>query len=169
VNGLDFATYVLVVFFLLIPWWRLGSVVCALGYSVALPACIYVVGGYLVVDLLYVHQQTLFLLLLLTGLLAQIFWLFNRLGADSRKVQAAESCKLHLRNHHPDELDLVDQFIIEIEGDENHPDKAQWSRFADADGRCDRTSKQLELEFERWLERYLVQSEASESGIPALL
>jgi hypothetical protein len=76
VAAMDFGSYFLTVVLLLSPWWRLGDVISALGYAVVLPSCTYVIAGLLIVDLAYVHRQTLFHCILLSGVLAQVLWLF---------------------------------------------------------------------------------------------
>jgi len=81
---MDCGAYCLAVVLLLSPWWRMKDIIVVLGYAIFLPSCTYVILGLFIVDLVYVHQQTLFHLLLLSGLLAQVFWLFLGLRSQYR-------------------------------------------------------------------------------------
>ena len=151
VNAMDFGSYFLAVFLLLCPWWRLGEVISGLSYAIALPSCTYVIAGLSVVDLLYVHQQTWCHCFLLSGVLAQVFWLFLRLGEESRQATIAHLWKERLREDQRERIKLVEQFILEIEGDDH--DVSGWRRFAEASRKDDPMGmwKELDAEWEKWL------------------
>jgi len=148
---MDAGSYFLTLVLLLSPWWRLGVLIPALGYAIALPSCTYVIAGLSIVDLVYVHQQTLFHLFLLSGVLAQVFWLFLRLRAESRQATIAHRWKQRLREKHQDKIELVERFILEIENGEQDITRA--SKFADVSGKDDPSAmwKRLDAEWERWL------------------
>lgn len=148
---MDSGSYVLTVVLLLFPWWRLGDIITALGYAIVLPVCTYVLVGLSIVDLVYVHQQTLFHFFLLSGVLAQLFWLFLRLRAESRQAAIAHLWKERLRQKHQDKIELVERFILEIEGEDR--DITRGSRFADVSRKDDPTAmwKRLDAEWEGWL------------------
>jgi len=101
----------------------------------------------------YVHQQTLFELYLLSGLLSQSLWLFLRLRAESRQASSAHFWKQRLRENNKERIKLVEDFILEIEGGDH--DLTRWSRLADAGGKGNPTEmwKRLDAEWERWLKR----------------
>jgi hypothetical protein len=149
---LDSGAYLLGLVLLLSPWWELGGVVTALGYAIILPFCAYVLGGFLVVDLAYVHQQRLFHLFLLSGLAAQILWLFIPLAAKIRESEVAEACKALLHEAHHDALNLVEEFIVEIEGAGKDRDLSQWIWFAGAGFNTAKIPERLEREFQKWLD-----------------
>jgi len=85
--GIDCAAYLLLEVLLLFPWWRMGAVITGLGYACALPACAYVLVGLSIVDAVYVHRPVWFHLLLVSGLLAQVFWLLISLGAQTAESE----------------------------------------------------------------------------------
>ena len=149
---MDGGAYLLVVVLMLAPWWRLGGMITPLGYAIVLPSCAYVIVGFLIVDLVYVHEQIWFHLLLLTGLVAQVVWLFIPLAAESRQIQIAELCKQHLRRKHREKPDLVEEFIVEIEGTGKNQNLSKWGRFADLSRKDDEILKRLDREFEKRLE-----------------
>ena len=140
--------YVLFILFLLFPWWRLGYVIRALGYAIAIPIYTYIVVSFLIVDVIYFHQKTFFQGLLLSGLMAHILWLFLPLVVEF-PIQTAELCKRHLRHNHQNKLSLVERFILEIEGEDQ--DIGIWSSFIDTEN--DKALKRLDLVFEKWLKR----------------
>ena len=80
---LDFASYACAVILLLVPWWRLGSIVRVLGSSIFLPSCVYTIAGLLIADVVSIHQHWLFHLMLLSGLLALGTW---RIAEIQRKT-----------------------------------------------------------------------------------
>ena len=73
------------------------------------------------------------------------------LGTKNRQQQSAEICKLHLREKNPDNLRLVNEFIVEIEGTGKNHDVSNWGRFADASWKNDEMLKRVDAEFEKWL------------------
>ena len=156
IRGLTITTvpYLLYLFFLLVPWWRRGDLIRTLGYGIALPLCAYLVLTFFVVDLTYVHQKLLFQSLLLTGLVAHIFRLILPL-ADDFRVQDAELCKRYLRQNHRDKLDRVEEFILEVEGEDH--DNGVWGRVIDTQNR--EMLKRLDRIFEKWLN----ESESNDS------
>jgi hypothetical protein len=151
VDAMDYGSYFLTMFLLLCPWWQLGDLVATLGYAVALPICTYVIVGLGIVDIVYVHQQTLFYLFLLSGVLAQIVWLFLPLREEIQRAKDASLAKERLRQNHRERILLVERFILGIEG-ESH-EVSRWNRFADASGRGNPMGmgKRVEVEFERWV------------------
>ena len=153
VMALDAGSYFLTVILLLCPWWRFSPLIAALGYAIVLPSCTYVIAGLSVADLVYIHQQTAVHLLLLSGLLAEILWLFLRLRAESRQATIAHLWKQRLRQKHQDKIELVERFILEIEDDDR--DILRGSRFADISGNDDPTAmwERLDAEWKRWLNR----------------
>jgi hypothetical protein len=52
-------------------------------------------------------------------------------GIKHRQQQTANACKQHLREKHMDELALVNDFILEIEGTGKSMDITRWSQFTD--------------------------------------
>jgi hypothetical protein len=150
VMALDAGSYCLTVILLLCPWWRLGDVIAALGYAIVLPSCTYVIVGLSVVDLVYIHQQTAVHLFLLSGVLAQTLWLFLRLRAESRQAAIVHLWKQNLRQRHRNKSGLVEQFILEVEG-EGH-DVTKWSRFAEASENGDSIAfwKRMDAEWREW-------------------
>ena len=152
VLALDAGSYLLVLVLLLAPWWKFGDVLCALGYAIALPAGVYLMGGLSIVDLLYLHQQTLLHFILLSAVLAQVVWLFIPIRAKSRQATIAYEWKQRLRRDHKEERDLVEKFIREIEGADQDLD--EWTRFAAGIRHDDPMAmwKRLDQEWGRWLE-----------------
>lgn len=73
------------------------------------------------------------------------------LGTKNRQQQTAEVCKQHLREKNADNLGLVNEFIVEIEGTGKHHDVSKWARFADASWKNDEMLKRVDAEFETWL------------------
>jgi hypothetical protein len=53
------------------------------------------------------------------------------LGTKNRQKQTADMCKQHLRERYPDKLELVEEFIVEIEGPANNSDVTRWGQFTD--------------------------------------
>jgi len=148
VSLLDFGAYLLTVALLLYPWWRLGGIISTLGFVIALPSCIYILTGLSVADVAYVHEQTLFHFLLLSGLLAQVGWFFLSFLGENRLAEIADQWKQRLRRRDRERIDLVEEFILKIEGKEQ--DVTRWRRLA---GTSDPTVlwKRLDAEWKRWL------------------
>jgi hypothetical protein len=73
------------------------------------------------------------------------------LGTKNRQSETAQVCREHLRENHRDNLALVEEFIVEIEGAGKNHDPAQWLRFSDASWKNSEMLKRLDREFEAWL------------------
>ncbi len=52
------------------------------------------------------------------------------LGTKNRQ-KTADICKQHLREKYRDKLELVEEFIVEIEGAPKNCDVTRWGQFAD--------------------------------------
>jgi len=150
---MDSGSCVLGVILLLAPWWRLGVAISAICYAIAVPLCIYVIVGLSIVDLAYLHEQITFHLFLLSGVLAQGFWLFSRLRVESGQAAIVDRWKQHIRQKHRDKIELVERFILEMEGEEK--DMIRASRFADLREKDDPSAmwKRLDAEWKRWSNR----------------
>jgi len=73
------------------------------------------------------------------------------LGTKNRQKQTADLCKQHLREKYPDELGLVEEFIVEIEGPAKNCDVTRWGQFTDIRGIKKEMLRRLEIQFEKWL------------------
>jgi hypothetical protein len=73
------------------------------------------------------------------------------LGTKNRQKQTADLCKQHLREKYTDKLQLVEEFIVEIEGPPKNCDVTRWSRFTDIRGIKKEMFRRLEIQFESWL------------------
>jgi hypothetical protein len=73
------------------------------------------------------------------------------LGTKNRQSQTAELCKQRLRDKYVDKLNLVEEYITEVEGTGKARDIAHWGSFTDMRGISDETVKRVEEGFERWL------------------
>ena len=73
------------------------------------------------------------------------------LGTKNRQKQTAKLCKQHLRQKYPDKLELVEEFIVEIEGRSKNSDVTRWSQFTDIKDIKKEMFQRLELQFENWL------------------
>ena len=73
------------------------------------------------------------------------------LGTKNRQKQTADLCKQHLREKYTDKLQLVEEFIVEIEGPPKNCDETRWSRFTDIRGIKKEMFRRLEIQFESWL------------------
>ena len=73
------------------------------------------------------------------------------LGTKNRQKQTADLCKQHLRQKYPDKLDLVEEFIVEIEGPPQGCDVTRWGQFTDIKDIKKEMLKRLEARFEKWL------------------
>jgi hypothetical protein len=73
------------------------------------------------------------------------------LGTKNRQKQTAELCKQHLRQKYPDKLQLVEEFIAEIEGPAKNCDLTRWGQFTDIKGVKKEMLRRLEIQFESWL------------------
>ena len=73
------------------------------------------------------------------------------LGTKNRQKRTADICKLHLREKYQDLRELVEEFIVEIEGAPKNCDVTRWGRFTDVKGIQKEMLKRLEEHFEKWL------------------
>ena len=67
------------------------------------------------------------------------------LGTKNRQKQTADICKQHLREKYRDQRGLVEEFILEFEGDRKNCDVTRWDRFTDMKdikNRCSSASAQ---------------------------
>ena len=51
--------------------------------------------------------------------------------SKNRQKQTADICKQHLREKYRDQRGLVEEFILEFEGDRKNCDVTRWDRFTD--------------------------------------
>ncbi len=149
--AMDCSSYLVALVLLLFPWWRIGNLITGLAYAIVLPACVYILGGLSIVDVAYGHQQARFHLFLLSGVLAQVSWLFLRLRAESYRAEIAHLWRERLRRKHRDKIELVERFILEIGGEDK--DIIRGSGLADESGLDDPNEmwKRLDGEWKRWL------------------
>jgi hypothetical protein len=73
------------------------------------------------------------------------------LGTKNRQKQTADMCKQHLREKYPDKLELVEEFIVEIEGPANNSDVTRWDQFTDIKDIKKEMFQRLGAQFEKWL------------------
>jgi hypothetical protein len=73
------------------------------------------------------------------------------LGTKSRQKQTADICKQHLREKYRDQLGLVEEFIVEIEGPPKNFDVTRWGQFTDIKDIKKEMLNRLEAHFEKWL------------------
>ena len=73
------------------------------------------------------------------------------LGTKNRQKQTAEICKQHLREKYGTSGALVEEFILEFEGDGKNCDVTRWDRFTDIKDIKKEMLKRLEAHFEKWL------------------
>ncbi len=71
------------------------------------------------------------------------------LGTKNRQLQNANDCKAHLRARFPDQGNLVEEFIAEIEGGDANP--AAWARFTDLKRSRAEMLARAEAAFTEWL------------------
>lgn len=72
-------------------------------------------------------------------------------GTKNRLLQNADICRQHLRETHAECPELVEEFILEIEGPEHENDPAQWSRFADIKQSTTEMRQRVDAAFNGWL------------------
>ena len=60
-------------------------------------------------------------------------------------------CKQHLREKYRDQRGLVEEFILEFEGDRRNCDVTRWDQFTDIKDIKKEMLKRLEVHFEKWL------------------
>jgi hypothetical protein len=63
----------------------------------------------------------------------------------------AELCKQHLREKYRDKLELVEEFIVEVEGSPKNSDVSRWGQFTDIKDIKKEMFQRLEIQFENWL------------------
>jgi hypothetical protein len=73
------------------------------------------------------------------------------LGTKNRQKQTADICKQHLREKYQDKLELVEEFIVEIEGSPKNCDVTRWGQFTDIKDIKKEMLQRLEVQFENWL------------------
>ena len=73
------------------------------------------------------------------------------LGTQNRQNQTAELCKEHLRSTYASQGDLVEDFILEIEGSGKSRAIQQWSQFTNMDRTPATMLSRLDEKFNRWL------------------
>jgi hypothetical protein len=74
------------------------------------------------------------------------------LGTKNRQKQTADVCKQHLRERYRDQRGLVDEFILEFEGDRKNLDVTRWDKFTDIKDIKKEMLERLEAHFEKWLD-----------------
>jgi len=72
-------------------------------------------------------------------------------GTKNRQKQTADICKQYLREKCRDRLELVEEFIVEIEGAAKNCDVTRWGQFTDIKDIKKEMLKRLEAHFEKWL------------------
>jgi hypothetical protein len=72
-------------------------------------------------------------------------------GTKNRQKQTADICKQYLREKYRDRLELVEEFIVEIEGAAKNWDVTRWDQFTDIKDIKKEMLKRLEAHFEKWL------------------
>lgn len=70
-------------------------------------------------------------------------------GTKNRLAQTATLCKEHLRSTFPDQGDLLNEFIAEIEGADR--DATAWAQFADLKRNSSDLVANAEAAFREWL------------------
>jgi hypothetical protein len=73
------------------------------------------------------------------------------LGTKNRLHETGVACKTHLREQHGDKLDLVNEFIAEIEGTGAKVDLAAWNQFSDLRRNQAEMLQRVEAAFQTWL------------------
>ena len=73
------------------------------------------------------------------------------IGTKNRQNQTAELCRDHLRTTYASQGNLVEDFIVEIEGDGKSKDILQWGRFTNMDRNTAAMLSRLDEAFNRWL------------------
>jgi len=72
-------------------------------------------------------------------------------GKQNRLNQTADLCKDHLRSTQASRGELVEDFIMEIEGSGKSRDILQWSQFTNMDRNPAAMLSLLDEKFNRWL------------------
>jgi hypothetical protein len=73
------------------------------------------------------------------------------LGTKNRLHETGVACKTHLREQHTDKLELVAEFIAEIEGTGSKQDLAAWNQFSDLRRNPVEMLQRVEAAFQTWL------------------
>ena len=73
------------------------------------------------------------------------------LGTKNRQKQTADICKQHLRERYQKRGELVEEFILEVEGTGKNSDLTRWGRFTDASHIEKEMLHHLDVSFEKWL------------------
>jgi hypothetical protein len=71
--------------------------------------------------------------------------------SPSRICIPADICKQHLREKYRDQLGLVEEFIVEIEGPPKNFDVTRWGQFTDIKDIKKEMLNRLAAHFEKWL------------------
>jgi hypothetical protein len=73
------------------------------------------------------------------------------LGTKNRLHETGIACKTHLREQHSDKLELVNEFIAEIEGTGAKADLTSWNQFSDLRRNQAEMLQRAEAAFQVWL------------------
>ncbi len=73
------------------------------------------------------------------------------IGTKNRLNQSSSTCKAHLREQHPQELALVEEFIAEIEGSGKNHDATKWNQFTDAKRSTAEMLERVDAAFDAWM------------------
>ena len=73
------------------------------------------------------------------------------MGILEERGLTADICKQRLREKHRVQRELVEEFIVEIEGASQDCDVNRWGRFTDIKDLKREMLKHLEADFEKWL------------------
>lgn len=73
------------------------------------------------------------------------------LGTKNRLQQTANECRQHLRASHGDQRELVEEFIVEVEGPEHAADATRWNQFTDVKHSRGEMLERVEAAFQKWL------------------
>lgn len=70
-------------------------------------------------------------------------------GTKNRLLETAQVCTTYLREQHGDKLELVMEFIAEIEGRDE--DATRWNQFSDVRRNRAEMLQRVEAAFQTWL------------------
>ncbi len=73
------------------------------------------------------------------------------LGTKNRLHETGVACKTHLREQHSDKLELVTEFIAEIEGTGSKQDLTAWNQFSDLRRNQAEMLQRVDAAFQTWL------------------
>ncbi len=73
------------------------------------------------------------------------------LGTKNRLHETGVACKAHLQEQHGDQMDLVAEFIAEIEGAGAKRDLTSWNRFSDLRRNQSEMLQRVDAAFQQWL------------------